>query len=95
MDNHLKIIKNIIDKGIALDIVSPDLIVQLEKHFNKSPVYTAEKYHYKAFLVLSQENPVAKIMIDEAHMSFEFAYPEHVYPVIMEALQYLYNLRWN
>lgn len=95
MDHHLTIIKGIIHHGIELDIVSPDLIEQLKKHFNNSDKYTAEDYHYQAFLVLFSGQSVAKIKIVDNHLSFEFAYDIHVYPVIMETLQYLYNLRWN
>ena len=95
MDNHLTIIKGIINHGITLDMNSPNLLEQIQDHFEKSEKYTTEMFDHGAFLVLSFRHPVAKITIENDHLSFEFGVDHHVYPVIIKTLKYLYNLRWN
>lgn len=92
---HIELLQQIIRNGIELEIYSPDLLKRLENHYNGSDAYTAENYHCKAFLVLFQGLSVAKIHIENKLLSFEFADKDHIYPVIMETLQYLYDMRWN
>jgi hypothetical protein len=92
---HIELLQKIITHGIELEIYSPDLLEQLKKHFNQGDKYTTEEYHYQSFLVLFSGQAVAKININKNHLWFEFAEQLHIYPVIMETLQYLYNMRWN